>query len=136
VKRKVVLDTNVFVSILKKGRLRRILNLWLDEKFDLVTSDEIIKELFDVLKRPKFNFSLDEIEELGDLLFEKALVYNPQIKLNVCTDANDNKFVECAVEGKADCIISGDPHLLELKEYRGIKILSPAEFILQYKYKF
>jgi len=133
VKRKVVLDTNVFVSILKKGRLRRILNLWLDEKFDLVTSDEIIKEL---LKRPKFNFSLDEIEELGDLLFEKALVYNPQIKLNVCTDANDNKFVECAVEGKADGIVSGDPHLLELKEYRGIKILSPAEFILQYKYKF
>lgn len=132
-KRKVVLDTNVYVSILKRGRLRRILNLWLDEEFDLVISDEIIKELFDVLKRPRFNFSLEEIEELGNLIFEKALIYNPQRKIDICSDPKDNKLIECAVEGKAEYIVSGDPHLLNLKNYQDVKIISPAEFILEYK---
>lgn len=128
-RKKVVLDTNIFVSILKKGRLRKILDLWLDERFDVVISDSIIREIFEVLRRPKFGFSMDEIEELGDLIFEKALIFNPQNKVEICADPDDNKFVECALEGKADYIVSGDLHLLELQKYRKTRILSPSELI-------
>ena len=131
-KKKAVLDTNVFVSILKKGRLRKILDFWLDEKLDLVISDAIIREIFIVLNRPKFNFSFNEIEELGDLIFEKALICIPQQKLKICSDPDDNKFIECAVEGKADYIVTGDHHLLEIKKFQKIAVVSPSEFIKQF----
>jgi len=54
----------------------------------------------------------------------------PRTKINwVKADKNDNKIIECAAEGRADYIVSGDLHLLELKEYKGIKILTPSEML-------
>ena len=130
--KRAVLDTNIFVSILKKGRLRKIFDLWLDDCFVLVVSDEIVKEMFEVLSRPKFSFSSGEIKELGDLIFEKAVVCEPQNRVYVCSDPTDNKFVECAVEGEADYLVSGDAHLRALREYQGIKIVSPSDFMARF----
>jgi uncharacterized protein len=63
------------------------------------------------------------------LILEKSVIVNPTEKVDVVTDPDDNKFVEAALEGKAEYIVSQDKHLLILKEYRGIKVLHPNEFL-------
>lgn len=128
-KKRVVLDTNIFISILKRGKLRRILDCWLDGKFDLVISNEIIEEMFRVLVRPKFKFTAKEIEDLGSLIFERAIICNPTQKITICQDKDDNKFIECALKGEAQYIVSGDFDLLILKKFKNIEIISPAEFL-------
>ncbi|MBI4651586.1 putative toxin-antitoxin system toxin component, PIN family [Candidatus Desantisbacteria bacterium] len=67
-KLRIVIDTNIYISFLKRGYYRKILDLWLDDKFELLISNEALEELFEVLSRSKFNFSPDEIEELGTVL--------------------------------------------------------------------
>ncbi|MEW6096008.1 MAG: putative toxin-antitoxin system toxin component, PIN family [bacterium] len=128
-KLRVVMDTNVYISFLKRGYYRKILELWLEEKFELLTSNEILEELFEVLSRPKFNFSLDEIIDLGKLLSERAIIVEPKEELNICFDPDDNKFLECAIEGKADSLVTGDPHLKEMGEYKKIKIVHGSLFL-------
>ncbi len=55
----------------------------------------------------------------------------PQQRLRVVeADPDDDMFIECAVEGKADYLVSGDPHLTDIKEYEGIQILTPAQFVI------
>ncbi|MBU1486957.1 putative toxin-antitoxin system toxin component, PIN family [bacterium] len=126
---RVVVDTNIYISFLKRGYYRKILELWLEERFELLTSNEIMEELFEVLSRPKFNFSPDEIAELGELLYEKAIVIEPEKELNVCRDPDDNKFLECAVEGKANYLVTGDPDLKDIGEYERIKFVSGSFFL-------
>lgn len=128
-KKRVVLDTNIFISILKRGKLRSILDYWIDGKFDLVISDEILEEIFRVLLRPKFNFTAEEIENLGSLIFERAIMCNPIQKITICKDRDDNKFIECALKGEAEYIVSGDSDLLTLKKFKNIEIISPIEFL-------
>lgn len=128
-KLRVVIDTNIYISFLKRGYYRKILDLWLDEGFDLLTSSEILEELFEVLSRSKFNFSPDEITELGGLLFERAIIVEPKEKLKVCRDPDDDKFLECAVEGKADYLVTGDPDLKNIGEYKKIKVVAGSLFL-------
>lgn len=129
---KVVPDTNVLISALFwRGNPYRILRLAIEGKIKLVISEEIIEEVREVLMREeKFELTEEEIETYCTLLRYHAELVNPSKTLRAITkDPDDNKFLECAVEGKADCIVSGDSHLLELGEYKGIKILTPAELI-------
>lgn len=130
---KVVIDTNVFVSaaVLKKTS-SVIMEMWKNDKFTLLFSPDIFDEYFEVIARPKFKQEEGDIRELAKLLTERAVVVEPQIQLDVVKDdPDDNKFLECAVAGKADFIISGDHHLLSIKEYKQIKILTIAQFIKQ-----
>ncbi|MQY75905.1 MAG: putative toxin-antitoxin system toxin component, PIN family [Clostridia bacterium] len=134
---KVVIDTNIFISSFfnKKGNPRKIINLWKEEKIQLCISSEILEEYLGVLSR----FVLAGEPELKELLnlFKRQvnILYKPiTIKIAlVKNDPDDNKFIECAVTNKADYIISGDNHLLSLREYENIKILSPKEFLNYYK---
>ncbi|TET15038.1 MAG: putative toxin-antitoxin system toxin component, PIN family [Actinobacteria bacterium] len=134
---KVVIDTNIFISSFfnKKGNPRKIINLWKEEKIQLCISSEILEEYLGVLSR----FVLagePELKELLNLFKRKVnILYKPiTIKIAlVKNDPDDNKFIECAVTNKADYIISGDNHLLSLREYENIKILSPKEFLNYYK---
>ncbi|MCK4400902.1 putative toxin-antitoxin system toxin component, PIN family [bacterium] len=128
---KVVIDTNVFVSaaVLKKAS-SVIMEMWKNDKFILLFSPDIFDEYFEVIARPKFKQEERDIRELAKLLTERAVVVEPQIQLDVVKDdPDDNKFLECAMAGKADFIISGDHHLLSIKEYKQIKILTIAQFI-------
>ena len=128
---KVVIDTNVFVSaaVLKKAS-SVIMEMWKNDKFTLLFSPDIFDEYFEVIARPKFKQEERDIRELAKLLTERAVVVESQIQLDVVKDdPDDNKFLECAVAGKADFIISGDHHLLSIKEYKQIKILTIAQFI-------
>lgn len=72
--------------------------------------------------------SLPELHEVLRIL-DMAEAVEPTVRLRVCRDPNDDKFLECAVAGEAEYIISEDQDLLTLKEFQGVKVLSVAEFI-------
>ena len=91
--------------------------------------EEIIEELEEILRRD-FNESDDFIKEQVRLIKEYAEVVEIKERVVIVKeDFKDNKIIECAISASADFIISGDNHLLRINEYRGIKIISPREFI-------
>jgi len=130
--RKVVVDTNVVVSaLLFGGHPGRLLELWQMGAIKPMASKQIIDEYLRVLTYPKFNLSE---EEINFLLYQQILPYFDVIDVHpgpgmIKEDPGDDKFIWCALAGNAKFIISGDRHLLALKFYRKIKILSPADFI-------
>ncbi len=128
---KVVLDTNVIISaLLFGGNPDKILNLANEGVIKLIISPFILDETTNVLMR-LFNWVEGEIQAVLTAIQEIAVVVQPQVKLSIIKEKDsDNRILECAVSGKADFIVSGDTkHILPLKEYQGIKILSPAEFL-------
>ena len=126
---RVVLDTNVFISgIHWNGSSEKIIRAWMNKDFDLVSSLPIIKELVRILMSFKVPLDLDDISWWESLILEKAILVVPTEKINIVTDPDDNKFVEAALEGEAQYIVSKDKHLLILKEYGGIKVLHPDDF--------
>jgi len=128
---KVVIDTNILVSAtLFGGNPEKVLDLVEEGKIKIFISEEILEEFKRVLQR-KFGFSLDMTEVTASAIKEISTLVTPTQRLNVIKKKEvDNRVLECAVEGKAQYIISGDKrHLLPLREYQGIKILSPAEFL-------
>jgi putative PIN family toxin of toxin-antitoxin system len=124
---KIVLDTNVFVSALISTRSNPALLLDAAGKnYSLFVSRELISELEDVISREKFGFTNERINSAMEAILSFSEVVNPGIKLDVIkSDPDDNKILECAVACGADYLVSGDAHLLELKEYMGIKIITP-----------
>lgn len=137
---KACLDTNVFVSgtISSSGAPFEILEALRNREFTLLTSNEIIAEISKVLNYPKiknaFSLTDEEIEKSLLLLGKYSQITPGELKLEVITeDPSDNIFLACAVEGKADFIISGDNHLLQVGTYQRIQIITPREFIKQLK---
>ena len=125
----IVPDTNVLVSgsIVPHGNPAFILDNWRNEKVQLVTSLEILTE-FQRVMMEKFNAPQNEIEVLNAFFIWKGKIVEPKQKFNVIKeDPSDNKFLEVAIEGKADYIVSGDKDLLRIKNFMGINIISPAE---------
>ena len=93
----------------------------------LITSFEILGE-FQRVMLEKFHAPQPEIEVLNAFFIWKGKVVEPKQKFNVVKeDPSDNKFLEAAVEGNADYIVSGDKDLKRLKNFMGIEIISPAE---------
>jgi putative PIN family toxin of toxin-antitoxin system len=131
----VVLDTVVFVRALinPKGRWGRLLFGHAD-KYVIVLSPEIVKEILEVINRPELHRRFPEMAELPrlDLVLsklEEADVVEPLERLEVCRDPQDNKFFECAVAARADYIVSEDRDILDVGEYRGIRMVSATEFL-------
>ena len=123
--KRVVLDTNIFISaLLFRGKVSGLVNLWKEGKIIPLVSGEMLKEIIKVLAYPKFGLEEGEIESIinEDILpyIETVIITRP-IK-GVCPDPDDDIFLSCAVNGKADVIVSGDAHLLNLKEFEGIPI--------------
>lgn len=128
---KAVIDTNVFVSSFFGGKPKQIINLWKNGTITLCLSREIFDEYIQVLYRLglKEEKELDELAALFKDKFNILFVHNtPDIK-TVKKDPGDDKFIECAIALKAEFVISGDKALLEVKNYMGIHIVSPAEFL-------
>ena len=119
---KVVLDTNIFISgIFWKGSSNKVITNWREEKFTLVTSLEAISEIIKVLKDFKIKLSDEMIKEWVDLIVRNSIIVEPKEKINIVKDdPKDNIFIETAVVGNADYIISQDNHLLKLKDFGGI----------------
>ena len=131
---RVVIDTNVFVSSFFGGIPRKIIDLWKNGQIVLCLSQDIIEEYLAVLNR----LGLDDEEELMNLTRLFAQGYNSiftakTLKIEVVKeDAEDNKFLECAVTLNSKIIVSGDRHLKNIKRYIDIDIMSPREFIAFY----
>jgi putative PIN family toxin of toxin-antitoxin system len=129
---RVVLDTNALVSaLLFSGVSSKLVSLWQNGVIAPLLSREILDEYLRVLSYPKFALSEEEIKELiQEEILPFAEVVKPKRRLRVVRrDPSDNKFLECAVAGKANVIISGDKDLLSLGRYRQIRIQSPAQFL-------
>jgi putative PIN family toxin of toxin-antitoxin system len=127
----VVLDTNVYISaVLFGGKPEEIIKRSREGELNLVISEAILKEIAEILRR-KFNWQNWQISETLDEIRGLATMVVPRKVISVIKeDAADNRILECALEGKADYIVSGDEHhLLPLKEYHGVKILSSAAFL-------
>lgn len=138
-KYRTVLDTNVYASALMKpasnpGKvLKKIIE---DSSYEIVISEAILDEVLKVLfyrKVRKYIQGTDEelkhwIQAIGMI----AHVVSPknQAEVIIHEDPDDDKFILAALEGKAKVIISGDAHLLKLKKYQGISIITPQEFLL------
>jgi len=120
-----VLDTNTLVSAtIAHGNEAKLVLLAHKGIFKVLISIEILKELKDVLFRPKFGFSQQQIQGFIKHVVEVADIIIVKTKLNlVKDDPEDNKIAECAVDGKADYIVSGDKHLLTLQKIKGIPIV-------------
>jgi uncharacterized protein len=128
--KRVVLDTNIFVSMVMGGQVGQINDEWRAGKFILVVSEDIVSEYLDVLQRPKLHLKSRTIATIVNRVYRKAEFVTPQEKIFVVlADTSDNKFLETAITGKTDYIVSGDKHLLDLKEYRSILIITAREFI-------
>ena len=126
----VVLDTNILISALFwRGNPYKVISNALERKYSLYLSAEILDELEEKL-RAKFKFPEDKIKDHIGILREYGKFVEPIIKVNVIKeDPDDNKVLECAFSCNADYIISGDQHLLKLKEFKGIKIVTAKEFL-------
>ncbi len=94
----------------------------------VVTSPQILAELAMILKK-KFAWSDEDIVEAIQAFGRHADLVKPRPRLSVLDDDPDNRILECAVEGKADYIVSGDHHLLRLKRFGGIAILGASELL-------
>ncbi len=128
--KRVVLDTNIFVSMALGGLVGKINDEWRAGKFILVVSEDIVSEYLEVLQRPKLHLKSRTIAAIVSRVYRKAEFVTPEEKIFVIlADTTDNKFVEAAVTGKTDYIVSGDKHLLDLKEYKSIPIITAREFI-------
>lgn len=130
-----VLDTNVLVSGLigEHGPPRQLIDAWLEGRYTLVSSLYQAEELNHVLSYPRIASRLRlEETELGLILaalLSEAEVTPGLLQLSgVTRDPKDDPLVACAVEGKADYLVSGDRDLLDLGEYEGIRIVSPSRF--------
>jgi putative PIN family toxin of toxin-antitoxin system len=133
---RVVLDTNIIVSatIARHGHADQILRKWHQGKIELIVSPLILDEIEDVLTRPRIVrqqwMTREEVKDLILRLQTAAIMVLDRLDLKVVTDdPDDDKFFAAALEGGAEYIVSGDPHLLEIKEYQSIKILAPAKFL-------
>jgi len=127
----VVIDTNVFVSGLTfKGKPREVLDLIWRGDIEACISSFIFKELEETLKKD-FSWDRDQIKHTIEKIKAKTILIQPKNKVSVIKENDDdNRILECAIEGRVQYLISGDrKHLLPLKEYQGTKILSPAEFL-------
>jgi len=132
---KVVVDTNVFISSFFGGNPIKINDLWKEGEIKLCLSREIVDEYVEVLKRLGLQ-NENELQELLNIFSEgHNIIFSattPSLKI-IEQDPDDNMFIECAVALGCSHIISGDKHLQQVKNYMGIKIIRPKEFLIQFQ---
>jgi len=124
---KVVFDTNVLLSatLWDKSEAQKLLFELIKADASIYSSVEILSEYKKVLKRD-FNYTDEEIASILETVLATLTLVEPLEKVHVVEDdPEDNKIIECALAAHAEYIISYDPHLLNLKEYRSIKIVLP-----------
>lgn len=136
---RVVPDTNVFISaLLWTGIPHRLLRLAEEGELTLVTTPEIMQELREVLGRPKFRLRIRTLqtsvaELMESLLSMVEVIPDLPIEPVIKRDPDDDKVLACAVAAQADWLVSGDDHLLSLRRYKEIPIVTPGQFAQNWK---
>ena len=128
---RLVIDTNIIVSAALKqvSRPASVLR-WIDRHGDLLKSVATEAQALDVLKRPYIAPKLPPgYFENMQRLFARAESVQITTRISACRDPTDDKFLELAVDGEADMIVTGDLDLLVLNPFQGIPIISAADFV-------
>ena len=126
---KLVVDTNFLISATQwdYSVCHKLLEKLIMNNAEIFSTKEILEEFAEVLKRD-FLYNDEEVNNILEKVLQFLILVNPSKKIDIVKeDADDNKIIECAVESKAEYILSYDKHLLKLKEYQGIKIIRPEE---------
>ena len=131
---KVVFDTNVLVAaFVTEGVCAKLLGRARRKQLNLVISPFIVKEFDNVLLK-KFSASKEQIRTATKLISEAAqIVSHESMVSGICRDPDDDQILSCALSAEADYLVTGDRDLLELKEFHGIKILTPGAFELLFE---
>jgi putative PIN family toxin of toxin-antitoxin system len=124
-----VLDSNIFVSaLLFGGNPRQVINLTANGSFELCCCNSIRAEV-ELVLGVKFGWPRPRVVAATGYLWSLARFTEPQFKLSDCSDPDDNRVLECALEAGAGYLVTGDQHLLVLHPYRGIAIVTPRQFL-------
>jgi putative PIN family toxin of toxin-antitoxin system len=131
---KAVFDTNVLVAaFVTEGVCAKLLGRARRKQLNLVISPFIVKEFENVLLK-KFSASKEQIRTATKLISEAAqIVSQASMVSGICRDSDDDQILSCALSTEADYLVTGDFDLLELKEFHGIRILTPAAFELLFE---
>lgn len=127
---RVVFDSNIFISALViPGSLaeRAILKI-IEEEDSLLISKDIIDEVLSVLSS-KFGRDREGLSHVAVTLSELAELVKPARRIRLLKDEPDNRILECAIYGQADLLVTGDKKILQLQEYRGVKIVGLKEYL-------
>ena len=129
---KVVADTNIYISALFwRGNPHKLIHLCFEGKAKLVISRQIIDELERILLTDgKFEMPREDVALYSEIILSHSELVCPAFTLNVIIkDPADDRILECAVEGEVDYLVSGNKHLLDVKEFRGIKIVTARQIL-------
>jgi len=127
--RRAVFDTNIYLSAFTFGGKPEVLfEMARAGRIQLVVSTSILAELASILKN-KFAWDDEDIRQVLRVVGRHAELVKPATRLRVLEDDADNRVLECAVEGRTDWIISGDRHLRNLREFKGIPIIRVSDFL-------
>ena len=133
----IVLDTNVLISgILKPySTTATILRLIADGTIQVAYDLRILSEYRNVLNRPKFNFPKEDVEAFLDQIEQEGLLVSVKpLKIRL-PDPDDEPFLEVALSARVNAIVTGNKRHFRRKEYEGVQIVSPAEFLEMVKEK-
>lgn len=123
-----VFDTNVFVSaLIRRGKPRELWNAVLDGKVRLIISNDLLSEFDEVIGRPEFYRYVDnrKIAKFRRILLQRAKITRTTMRFpQITEDPDDNIVIETAHNSKAKYIVTGDSHLLKLKRFRKIRIVT------------
>ncbi|MEK7155077.1 MAG: putative toxin-antitoxin system toxin component, PIN family [Patescibacteria group bacterium] len=126
---RIVLDTNVIISgIVFGGKPREVLELVKSKEIEGVISPVLFAELGEVLAK-KFKYSKRRVLQVEKKLKQIFKIVHPIKSINAVRDSDDNRVIEAAVEGNCGYIVTGDEDLLTLGKYKGVRILTTAEFL-------
>ena len=127
---RVVFDTNVFVSafVILDSQGEQAVRLACRRRFELLTSVAILTETARKL-REKFDQSDEDVRQALKLISRSAEIVKPARRVNILADEPDNRILECALEGNADLVVTGDKHILRLRGFQGIPIGRLTDFL-------
>lgn len=126
----IIFDTNIFVRALIGSAVNeKLYELFREGTVKIALSAEMLKELGDVLFRPRLGLNEEDIKYCLYSVKKKSRIIEPKIKVNICRDTKDNIVLETAIAAKANIIVTNDKDLLVLNPFQGINIFSPAAFI-------
>lgn len=125
-----VYDTNIIISAdLTDGVCRRLLYLAAFHIVDLVASNKLLEEYEQVLSRTRFHNTPEDVVAYIRLIKQISITITTTRRIKKILDDPDNRVLECAVAGKADYIVTGNKKHFAFKEFEGVRIITPAEFL-------
>ncbi|OOG72993.1 putative toxin-antitoxin system toxin component, PIN family [Algoriphagus sp. A40] len=132
---RVILDTNIWLSLLIRGGFPAIFELVEAKQIQILLSIELLDEFLEVAGRPKFQkyFSTTDRDSFLRFLLQKGELVNVNTKPSDCRDSKDNFLLGLAEDGKATHLLTGDHDLLVLNPFRETKILQISDFLKEFE---